>query len=68
MAISETNGHITVYRGHRRTLCFPARDYLPGYHVHRNYFLVDGRAWAEAGIDPRPLRTPRSTAHGAQVV
>jgi len=35
MAISETNGH--SHRGHRRTLCFPARDYLPGHHVHRNY-------------------------------
>ena len=34
MAISET---VTVYRGHRRALCFPARDYLLGHHVHRNY-------------------------------
>jgi len=30
-------------------------------------FLVGGRARAEARIDPRPLRTSRSTAHGAQV-
>jgi len=28
---------VTVYRGHGRALCFPARDYLPGHHVHRNY-------------------------------
>jgi len=28
---------VTVYRGHRRALCFPARDYLAGHHVHRNY-------------------------------
>jgi len=28
---------VTVYRGHRRVLCFPAWDYLPGHHVHRNY-------------------------------
>jgi len=63
---------VTVYRGHRRALCFPAQDYLPGHHVHRNYlkqfFLVGGRARAEARIDPRPLRTSLSTAHGAQVV
>ena len=25
---------VTVYRGHRRALCFLARDYLPGHHVH----------------------------------
>jgi len=28
---------VTVYRGHHRALCFPARDYLLGHHVHRNY-------------------------------
>ena len=60
---------VTV-RGHRRALCFPAQDYLPGHHVHRNYlkYLVGGRAQAEAQIDPRPLLTSRSTAHGTQVV
>ena len=30
-------------------------------------FLVGGRARAEARIDPRPLRTSRSTAHGVRV-
>ena len=35
---------------------------------NNSLFLVGGRAWAEARIDPRPLRTSRSTAHGAQVV
>jgi len=36
--------------------------------IWNNSFLVGGRARAEARIDPRPLRTLRSTAHGAQVV
>ena len=36
--------------------------------IWNNSFLVRGRARAEARIDPRPLRTSRSTAHGAQVV
>ena len=36
--------------------------------IWNNSFLVGGRARAEARIDPRPLRTSRSTAHGAQVV
>jgi len=36
--------------------------------IRNNSFLVGGRARAEARIDPRPLRTSRSTAHGAQVV
>ena len=34
------------------------------YHIVSNA----GRAQSEARIDPRPLRTSRSTAHGAQVV
>jgi len=33
-----------------------------------NSFFVGRRARAEARIDPRPLRTSCSTAHGAQVV
>jgi len=36
--------------------------------IWNNSFLAGGRARAEARIDPRPLRTSRSTAHGAQVV
>jgi len=36
--------------------------------IWNNSFLVGGRTQAEAQIDPRPLRTSRSTAHGAQVV
>ena len=36
--------------------------------IWNNSFLVGGRARAEARIDPRPLRTSRSTAYGAQVV
>jgi len=36
--------------------------------IWNNSFLVGGRARAEARIDPRPLLTSRSTAHGAQVV
>ena len=36
--------------------------------IWNNSFLVGGRTRAEARIDPRPLRTSRSTAHGAQVV
>ena len=28
---------VTVYRGHCRTHFFPAGDYLPVHHVHRNY-------------------------------
>ena len=36
--------------------------------IWNNSFLVGRRARAEAWIDPRPLRTSRSTAHGAQVV
>ena len=38
--------------------------------IWNNSFLVGrrARAEAEARIDPRPLRTSRSTAHGAQVV
>ena len=35
--------------------------------IWSNYFLVGGRARAEARIDPRPLRTLRSTAHGVRV-
>jgi len=34
------------------------------YHILSNA----GRAQSEARIDPRPLRTSRSTAHGAKVV
>ena len=29
---------VIVYKGHRRTLLLPAREYLPDHHVHRNYF------------------------------
>jgi len=36
--------------------------------IWNNSFLVGGHAQAEARIDPWPLRTSRSTAHGAQVV
>jgi len=36
--------------------------------IWNNSFSVGGRARAEAQIDPRPLRTSSSTAHGAQVV
>ena len=36
--------------------------------IWNNSFLVGGCTRAEARIDPRPLRTSRSTAHGAQVV
>ena len=36
--------------------------------IWNNSFLVGGHARAEARIDPRPLRTSCSTAHGAQVV
>jgi len=36
--------------------------------IWNNSFLVGGCARAEARIDPQPLRTSRSTAHGAQVV
>jgi len=36
--------------------------------IWNNSFLVGGRDRAEARIDPRPLRTSHSTAHGAQVV
>ena len=36
--------------------------------IWNNSFLVGWRARAEARIDPGPLRTSRSTAHGAQVV
>jgi len=36
--------------------------------IWNNTFLVGGRARVEARIDPRPLQTSRSTAHGAQVV
>jgi len=36
--------------------------------IWNNSSLVGGRARAEARIDPRSLRTSRSTAHGAQVV
>ena len=36
--------------------------------IWNHSFLVGGCARAEARIDPRPLRTSRSTAHGAQVV
>jgi len=35
--------------------------------IWNNSFLVGGHARAEAQIDPRPLRTSRSTAYGAQV-
>jgi len=35
MAISETNGH-SLYRTPSSHL-FPARVYLPGHHMHRNY-------------------------------
>ena len=35
--------------------------------IWNNSFLVGGRARAEARIDPRPLQTSRSTAHGAKV-
>ena len=42
---------VTVYRGHRRTLFFPVRDYLPVYMcvgIIRNNSLVVGRARTES--------------------
>jgi len=36
--------------------------------IWNNSFLVGGRPRAEARMDPRPLRTSRSTAHGTPVV
>ena len=71
MAISETNGQLQFIEDTLEPSVF-----LPGIislvimyiGIIRNNFLVGGRARAEARIDPRPLRTSRSTAHGAQVV
>ena len=40
---------VTVYRGHRRTLFFPARDYLPVHHMRIILWKADA---------PGPSRTP----------
>jgi len=59
---------VTVYRGHRRTLLLPTRDYLPAHHVHRNYYeinlqWVDAPYCTEARIEP-----PNNWSHARHAV
>ena len=57
---------VTFYRGHRRTLLLPARDYLPDHHVHRNYFHIITFTQADAPYPGRGLNrtsNQRNTAH-----